>query len=58
MLYGPLGVDEIMTEMGSTLELLASINKEVHVVFTVSPVRHWKDGPGEAFVKIFQAYFF
>lgn len=43
-----------MTEMGSTLELLSSINKKVHVVFTVSPVRHWKDGPGEASIADFQ----
>lgn len=27
-----------------TIELLRSVNKNIKIVFTVSPVRHWKDG--------------
>jgi hypothetical protein len=39
-----LGVDEICTQWNTALEALTSINPAIRVIFTVSPVRHWKDG--------------
>lgn len=39
-----LSVDEVKNKMRATIELLKKINKNVKMIFTVSPVRHWKDG--------------
>lgn len=37
-------IDEIYTDLASIMTNLKAINKEIKVVFTVSPVRHLKDG--------------
>lgn len=39
-----LTVDEIKEEWSRLLHLLLEINPKLKVLFTVSPVRHWKDG--------------
>jgi hypothetical protein len=39
-----LDVEEIIRLWGSLLEKLNNFNKDLKVIFTVSPVRHWKDG--------------
>lgn len=39
-----LSVDEIVDDWKSLLQELRSINPELKVLFTVSPIRHWKDG--------------
>lgn len=39
-----LSVEEVKQNISATLELLKKINKNARVIFTVSPVRHWKDG--------------
>ncbi len=39
-----LTVDEVVDEWTETIQLLRSINRSLKVVFTVSPVRHKKDG--------------
>ena len=39
-----LTVDEITESLDATVELIKSINKDVTILFTVSPVRHLKDG--------------
>ncbi|WP_298782075.1 GSCFA domain-containing protein [uncultured Polaribacter sp.] len=39
-----LNVDEITQSLKNTLSLIKSVNKEAKVIFTVSPVRHLKDG--------------
>lgn len=41
-----LRVDEIVEGLVRTIEQLHEVNPEVSVALTVSPVRHWKDGPG------------
>ena len=38
-------IDEIVSEYNSLLQELWVINPNLQVVFTVSPIRHWKDGP-------------
>jgi hypothetical protein len=40
-----LSVEDIKTAWEILLSKLHSFNKDLHVIFTVSPVRHWKDGP-------------
>lgn len=40
-----LNVDEIFVEWTILLNKIFSLNKKLKVIFTVSPVRHWKDGP-------------
>lgn len=40
-----LSVGEIKTGWETLLSKLHSFNNELRVIFTVSPVRHWKDGP-------------
>lgn len=42
-----LTVDEIVVEYEALLLKLKSINPKIQLVFTVSPVRHWKDGAHE-----------
>jgi len=39
-----LSVDEISESLQSTIELIRSVNQKVSILFTVSPVRHLKDG--------------
>ena len=39
-----LSVDEISESLEAILVLLKSINKDIQILFTVSPVRHLKDG--------------
>ena len=39
-----LSVDEITESLEAIIVLLKAINKDIHVLFTVSPVRHLKDG--------------
>ncbi|WP_341220477.1 GSCFA domain-containing protein [Polaribacter atrinae] len=39
-----LTVDEISESLEAIIVLLKSINKNIHILFTVSPVRHLKDG--------------
>lgn len=42
-----LTVDEIVAEYNTLLEQLFKLNLQLNIVFTVSPVRHWKDGAHE-----------
>ncbi len=39
-----LGVNDIVSQFSRTLEHLFSLNSQLEVVLSVSPVRHWKDG--------------
>ena len=39
-----LSFDEIDSYVKKTIELIKNLNKDVKIIFTVSPVRHWKDG--------------
>lgn len=42
-----LTVDDIVKEYSDLLQKLLQYNPDLHIVFTVSPVRHWKDGAHE-----------
>jgi len=37
-------VEKIVNELSKQLEQLLILNKKLRIIFTVSPVRHWKDG--------------
>jgi len=39
-----LTVNQIVDEWSDLLEKLRSVNASLKVIFTVSPIRHWKDG--------------
>ncbi len=39
-----LSADDITTSLKKTIELVQSINRNIQFIFTVSPVRHLKDG--------------
>lgn len=39
-----LGVNDIVSQFSRTLEHLFGVNPNLKVIFTLSPVRHWKDG--------------
>lgn len=39
-----LGIDEIVTALDNSLHQLFHFNKKVKIVFTISPVRHLRDG--------------
>ncbi len=39
-----LSVQEVKNELDSIQNLLKKINPNIRMIFTVSPVRHWKDG--------------
>ncbi len=39
-----LSVDEIVTEYVAIINCLRKINPGLRILFTVSPIRHWKDG--------------
>ena len=40
-------VDDIVSVYKNLINKLLTINPKLHIVFTVSPVRHWKDGAHE-----------
>jgi hypothetical protein len=42
-----ISVEEIVTAYNLLLTDLWKLNPNLHIVFTVSPIRHWKDGPHE-----------
>ena len=42
-----LSVDEIVSEFTNVLGLLHRQNPQMQFIFTVSPIRHWKDGAHE-----------
>ena len=39
-----LKIDDIVREYKTLIGKLRQINPNLHIVFTISPVRHWKDG--------------
>ena len=39
-----LGVEDIFVEWANLINRLNELNKKLKIIFTVSPVRHWKDG--------------
>ena len=39
-----LSIDATQKAIEQTIDLIKSINKNIRIIFTVSPVRHWKDG--------------
>ncbi|WP_299016342.1 GSCFA domain-containing protein [uncultured Polaribacter sp.] len=39
-----LSIEEVTTSLQKIISLLKSINKDINVIFTVSPIRHLKDG--------------
>jgi GSCFA family len=39
-----LTVEEIYSNWNETLTRLHSFNNDIRIIFTISPVRHWKDG--------------
>ena len=39
-----LSLDETKKAIEQTINLLKAANKNIRIIFTVSPVRHWKDG--------------
>ena len=42
-----LNADEVTDLISHTIDLLSEMNPGLNIIFTVSPVRHWKDGPVE-----------
>lgn len=42
-----LGANEISETYSELITNLHAINPKLNIIFTVSPVRHWKDGPTE-----------
>ncbi len=42
-----LSVHEVVATLSDRIELLEAQNPDLKVVLTVSPIRHWKDGPVE-----------
>jgi len=42
-----LSIENIVDEMGGLIKKLQSINPSLKIIFTISPVRHWKDGAEE-----------
>ena len=42
-----LSVDEIVVEYDGLMCELRNFNPDINIVFTVSPIRHWKDGARE-----------
>jgi hypothetical protein len=42
-----LSVENIVSEYIPFLNELKAFNPDIHIIFTVSPVRHWKDGAHE-----------
>ncbi len=42
-----LSVHQVTKALKKTLEMLSNFNPSCHILFTISPVRHWRDGPVE-----------
>lgn len=42
-----VSVDEIVTELSEIIEQLRHRNPKLQFIFTISPIRHWKDGAHE-----------
>lgn len=42
-----LSVEECVLVLKESIEKLRNVNPNLHVIFTVSPIRHWKDGAHE-----------
>lgn len=42
-----LSIDEIVQNYTALIEQLYQLNQDLKIVFTVSPIRHWKDGAHE-----------
>lgn len=42
-----LSVEECVSILGKSIARLRRKNPDLHVIFTVSPIRHWKDGAHE-----------
>lgn len=42
-----LSVDDIVEEWSDLIEMLIEVRPTIKVMFTVSPIRHWKDGAHE-----------
>jgi hypothetical protein len=42
-----ISADDIVKQYDAVLQQLFQVNPGIHVVFTVSPIRHWKDGAHE-----------
>lgn len=41
----PLKGNDIVTECRLMIDDLKELNPDIKIIFTVSPIRHWKDGP-------------
>lgn len=39
-----LGIDEIVAELGNVIEIYRRVNRNVKFLFTISPIRHLRDG--------------
>ena len=39
-----LSINEIVNDYSKLIQEIRAINKDINIVFTVSPIRHWKDG--------------
>lgn len=42
-----LTIDEVVDSLGASIENIKQLNSKINILFTVSPVRHWKDGAHE-----------
>jgi hypothetical protein len=42
-----LSVDEIVADFRELIDEIRNINPDIQIIFTVSPIRHWKDGAVE-----------
>jgi len=42
-----LSVEQIFVEYSVLIEKIIDLNPDINIIFTVSPVRHWKDGAHE-----------
>lgn len=45
--HSRMDVDDIVKAYSELIPLLLKLNPGLHIVFTVSPIRHWKDGAHE-----------
>lgn len=45
--HSRLEVEDIVTAYSQLIPLLLKYNPNIHIVFTISPIRHWKDGAHE-----------
>lgn len=42
-----LSISQIISDWNQLLEMLWEINPSIHILMTISPIRHWKDGAHE-----------